>query len=154
MRKTELPSCKQAAVTGDHDAALDRSSDGLCTALQLTNFWQDLGRDWQAGRLYVPRDVQAAHGASESDLSAGRLTSAWAQSLAECVSFTRDRFREGRPVCDGVAGRLRFELRLTWLGGQEILKRVEGRKTSLLDYRPALEARDVPRLFWRAVRWF
>src|SRR3954449_11214901 len=32
---------------------LDRSSDALCTALQLTNFWQDFGRDWLAGRIYV-----------------------------------------------------------------------------------------------------
>ena len=39
------------------DDALDRSSDALCTALQLTNFWQDFGRDWRAGRLYVPREV-------------------------------------------------------------------------------------------------
>jgi hypothetical protein len=29
------------------------------------------------------------------------------------------------PVCDGVAGRLRYELRLTWLGGARILERVE-----------------------------
>ena len=30
------------------------ASDALCTALQLTNFWQDLARDWTTGRLYVP----------------------------------------------------------------------------------------------------
>ena len=45
-------------IAGYRDDALDRSSDALCTALQLTNFWQDFGRDWRAGRLYVPRDVQ------------------------------------------------------------------------------------------------
>ena len=45
-------------IAGYRDEALDRSSDALCTALQLTNFWQDFGRDWRAGRLYVPRDVQ------------------------------------------------------------------------------------------------
>ena len=44
-------------IAGYRDEALDRSSDALCTALQLTNFWQDFGRDWRAGRLYVPRDV-------------------------------------------------------------------------------------------------
>src|SRR5207248_2477764 len=38
-------------IAGYRDAALDRSSDALCTALQLTNFWQDFGRDWRAGRL-------------------------------------------------------------------------------------------------------
>ena len=47
-------------IAGYRDEALDRSSDALCTALQLTNFWQDFGRDWRAGRLYVPRDVQRA----------------------------------------------------------------------------------------------
>ena len=61
-------------IAGYRDDALDRSSDALCTALQLTNFWQDFGRDWRAGRLYVPRDVQDACGASEADLTARPLT--------------------------------------------------------------------------------
>ena len=34
-------------IAGHEDARLDRSSDALCTALQLSNFWQDLGRYWQ-----------------------------------------------------------------------------------------------------------
>ena len=47
-------------IAGYDDPALDRSSDALCTALQLTNFWQDLDLDWQKGRLYVPlADVEA-----------------------------------------------------------------------------------------------
>ena len=55
-------------IAGYRDEALDRSSDALCTALQLTNFWQDFGRDWRAGRLYVPRDEQRASGADEDEL--------------------------------------------------------------------------------------
>src|SRR5436190_3105074 len=47
-------------IGGYRDEALDRSSDALCTALQLTNFWQDFGRDWRAGRLYVPREDRIA----------------------------------------------------------------------------------------------
>src|SRR5580765_8665343 len=57
-------------IAGHRDEALDRAADAMCTALQLTNFWQDFGRDWRAGRLYVPADVQAAAGADESQLSA------------------------------------------------------------------------------------
>ena len=58
-------------IAGYRDEALDRSSDALCTALQLTNFWQDFGRDWRAGRLYVPRDVQrAVRRATKTDLAA------------------------------------------------------------------------------------
>ena len=46
----------RAAGRGYDDARLDAQSDAVCTALQLTNFWQDLERDWAIGRLYVPRD--------------------------------------------------------------------------------------------------
>ena len=100
-------------IAGHRDEVLDRSSDALCTALQLTNFWQDFGRDWRAGRLYVPREVQGACGAFEADLSAGTITSAWAQALDACVDRTQALFQEGRAVCDGVGGRLTLELRFT-----------------------------------------
>jgi squalene synthase HpnC len=140
-------------IAGYRDEALDRSSDGLCTALQLTNFWQDFGRDWRAGRLYVPRDVMDRCGASESDLSRGRMTPPWMHAIESCVAVTRDCFRDGRAVCDGVRGRLRLELRLTWLGGRRILDRVERARTNLLQTRPTLGSADVPALIWQAARW-
>ena len=73
-------------IAGYRDDTLDRSSDALCTALQLTNFWQDLGRDWHAGRLYVPLEVQEACGANEGDLTGGRLGTAWARAIELCVA--------------------------------------------------------------------
>ena len=140
-------------IAGYRNDALDRSSDALCTALQLTNFWQDFGRDWRAGRLYVPREVQEACGASERELADAHLSPAWVRALATCVGFTRNRFAQGREVCDGVTGRLRVELRLTWLGGATILDRVERGSVDLVSRRPALALADVPWLAWRAVRW-
>jgi squalene synthase HpnC len=140
-------------IAGYHDAALDRSSDAFCTALQLANFWQDFGRDWRAGRLYVPEEVQQACGAFEDDLVSGRMTPAWTAAIAQCAAVTRTLFAEGRAVCDGVRGRLRLELRLTWLGGTRILEKVEQRRGALFDHRPSLGAGDAPLLIWRAARW-
>jgi len=140
-------------IGGYRDEALEGSSDGLCTALQLANFWQDFGRDWRAGRLYVPREVYDAAGASLDDLSAGRVTPAWETALSRCVERTRACFERGRLVCDGVRGRLRIELRLTWLGGRRILESVARRNGRLLTDRPTLGARDLPVLLWQAVRW-
>jgi len=145
-------------IAGRRDEALDRSSDALCTALQLTNFWQDFGRDWRAGRLYVPRDEQRASGADEDELREavsrnGPLTPAWAQTLARAVEVTRAKFADGRDVCDGVSGRLRLELRITWLGGVRILERVDRGRAMLLGQRPTLGASDAPAILWQLARW-
>jgi hydroxysqualene synthase len=140
-------------IAGYRDEGLDRSSDALCTALQLTNFWQDFGRDWRAGRLYVPRDEQLRAGAAEDELAAGRVTASWIRAIEGCIAVTRAHFERGRSVCDALTGQLRLELRLTWLGGVRVLDRVERRRTTLLEYRPALGAADVPGLAWQALRW-
>jgi squalene synthase HpnC len=139
-------------VAGYRGGDLDRSSDALCTALQLTNFWQDFGRDWRAGRLYVPRDVLAAAGAREGEL-VDRLSEGWCRAIGECVRVTREQFAAGRRVCDAVAGRLRYELRMTWLGGSRILDRVDGARPDLMTRRPTLEAGDWAAILWGALRW-
>ncbi len=140
-------------LSGYRDPTLDRRSDAVCSALQVTNFLQDLGRDWRAGRLYVPADVQAACGTDLDDLREERITPAWRRAIACCAARTRELFREGRPVCDGVRGRLRLELRLTWLGGMRVLERVTRTGYDPFASRPVLGPRDVLPLVWRAVVW-
>ena len=140
-------------IAGYRHEALDRSSDALCTALQLTNFWQDLGRDWRHGRLYVPQEVWQAAGADEAALDGRRLDTAWVEAIEACAAFTRLKFADGRAVCDGVRGRLRLELRFTWLGGMRVLERVERGRFDLMDRRLTLGAADAPRLLWRAIGW-
>jgi len=140
-------------IAGYRQDALDRSSDALCTALQLTNFWQDLGRDWRAGRVYVPAEVLTTCGAAEGDLSSGRLTPAWLRAVDACAVVTRSLFEEGRAVCEGVRGRLKWELRLTWLGGRRLLDLVERRGADLPERRPTLGVRDLAPLLWGALFW-
>src|SRR5690606_20173625 len=73
-------------VAGVHSDQADRASDAVCTALQLANFWQDFGRDWQNGRLYVPREERERHGATEIDLDTGAMTVAWISTMHACVT--------------------------------------------------------------------
>jgi len=140
-------------VAGYESAGLDAASDALCSALQLTNFWQDLARDWQNGRLYVPREDLQRFGAREEDLDRRLITPAWRGVLGEMASRTRTLFGAGRPVCDGVTGRLRYELRVTWLGGSFILSRLEANGYDVFASRPALKAPDVLGLAWQAATW-
>jgi squalene synthase HpnC len=132
---------------------LDAASDAVCTALQLTDFWQDLERDWHKGRVYVPGEIAVAHGAREADLAARRMTAGWRDALEECTRRTRALFTAGRPVCDGVPGRLRWELRATWLGGWRILDKLEAVQYDVFAHRPALRAADGAVILWRTLTW-
>ena len=140
-------------VAGREDPRLDAASDAVCTALQLANFWQDLDIDWRRGRLYVPASVWRPAGARGEDLDARRMTPAWRAALTEVTTRTRALFAAGRPVCDGVRGRLRYELRATWLGGTRILDKLEAADFDVFARRPALTKADVPALLWRTVFW-
>ena len=49
-------------------------ADSLSIAMQLSNFWRDIGPDWRIGRVYLPGEDLARFGVSEKDLAAGRIT--------------------------------------------------------------------------------
>jgi hydroxysqualene synthase len=140
-------------IAGYDDPVLDRESDAVCTALQLTNFWQDFAADWRKGRLYLPLDEAAACGAREADLDARRMSPEWRCALGRAGRRTRELFADGRSIADRVRGRLRWELRLTWLGGTRILDRLERSGFDVFAGRPALTAADAPALAWRALAW-
>lgn len=130
-----------------------RQSDAVCTALQLTNFWQDFGRDWAAGRLYVPREVLDRHGAREEDVGVGRPSAPWQAVFADVTARTATLFDAGCDVPDAVRGRLRYELRATWLGGTTILRRTAELRRTSFDVRPTLTSRDAVRIARDAVLW-
>lgn len=140
-------------VAGYDATALDTASDAVCTALQLANFWQDLDVDWRRGRLYVPASIWQPAGAREADLDARILTPPWRAALADAAARTRALFAAGRSVCDAVGGRLRYELRATWLGGTAILDKLEAADYDVFTRRPRLTKADVPSLLWRTLFW-
>jgi phytoene synthase len=131
----------------------DAASDAVCTALQLTNFWQDLEIDAMKGRLYVPESIWRPASAHFEDLAARRMTPEWKWTLSEVAARTRALFAEGREVCDAVRGRLRLELRATWLGGVRVLDKLEAAGFDVFTHRPTLTKADVPSLLWRALAW-
>ena len=140
-------------IGGFSDRQFDEWSDALCTALQLTNFWQDLESDFGRGRIYLPLEEMARHGAEEQSLVEGRLTSGWELALAAAAGRTRTLYDAGRPLCDHVRGRLRYELRATWLGGTRILDRLESLRFGAIGQRPSLGAADVPWLIGAMTTW-
>lgn len=140
-------------IAGYRDAALEQKSDRVCTALQLANHWQDYDIDWRRGRLYVPLEFVRNAGADPHDLDRRQITPAWRDVWTRVVTLTRDLFDDGRGVADGVRGRLKWELRATWLGGRRILDRFETSGFDVYNHRPKLGATDAMAIGARAIAW-
>ena len=136
---------------GVDDAGALRESDAICAALQLTNFWQDLGVDGRRGRLYVPLTDLRRHGVDASELLAGHDSAGIHRLLAELVAWTRDLMGTGAPLVHRVAGRAGWELRFVVQGGVRILERIERNGFDTLQRRPTLHWHDAPELAWRAL---
>jgi squalene synthase HpnC len=140
-------------IAGYRSVQLDMHSDAVCTALQLTNFWQDIEGDLKKGRLYVPLSVVRETGADIEDLRRARFTPAWTAALERAAAETRRHFAEGRGVADLVSGRLRWELRATWLGGTRILDRLASRRFDVFKSRPTLGWADAGVIAVRTLLW-
>ena len=140
-------------VFGYRDAELERLSDRVCTALQLANHWQDLAVDLAKDRIYVPREQLEVHRLSVEDLKAGCIDERFRGLMRDLVTHARTLFVEGAPLCDRVGRDLRFELRLTWLGGMRILTRIERVGYDVFRRRPQHGLLDKVGLAWRAWRW-
>ena len=128
------------------------ASDAICTALQLTNFWQDIGVDYGRGRVYLPQDEMARLGVTDPDLEHGRTGAPFRALLSELIQRTRSLFDAGRGLPESVKGRLRYELRLTWLGGWHILDRIEAVDYDVFTRRPTVSRSAGCRLLIRALR--
>jgi squalene synthase HpnC len=117
-------------------------SDAICTALQLTNFWQDVGIDWRKDRVYLPARARERHGVSEDDIRAKRMHEGFRALMFEMTDRTRGLFDEGRPLMDSVCARLALELRCVWLGGTRILDKIEKAGCDIFRRRPRLSRLD------------
>jgi hydroxysqualene synthase len=140
-------------VFGYRDAALAAWSDSICTGLQLANHWQDVAIDLRKDRIYIPRDLMAQHGVKEWDLNAERVDDKFRALMTDLVGRARALFIAGRPLCDQVGRDLRFEMRLTWLGGSGILDRIEAVGYDVFHRRPRWGLFGKLGLAWRAWRW-
>jgi phytoene synthase len=137
---------------GHRDDELLDLSDAICTALQLANFWQDVAIDLARDRVYLPLDDMARFGYSLDDLRAHRTDERWRQLMRFEITRTWERFEKGRALPEKVVPELRRQLRLTWLGGTTILRRIEAVEYDVFRHRPSLRKWDFVRLYFRASR--
>jgi squalene synthase HpnC len=137
----------------EHKAAL---SDAICTALQLANFWQDVSRDLDIGRVYLPAEDVAKFGYSETDLQARRFTPAFRELMRFQVARTRGLFEQGLPLVELVSSDVQSDIELFIRGGLAILDKIAALDYNVWHERPKLSKWDkaalVGGVFWRRLR--
>jgi len=134
-------------ICGHREENLGRLSDAICTGLQLTNFWQDIGLDIRRGRVYLPSKEMASTGYTLEDLRNEVPDDRFRRLLQPLVERTRELFHAGRPLGRLVRGGPGFEIRLVCRGGQTILDRIEQADYDVFHRRPKIRTRDKVRLF-------
>ncbi len=138
-------------VCGYHDEERMRLSDSTCTALQLANFWQDVSRDLEKGRIYIPLDLAAKHGLDEAEITARAFDQRYVRLMKELIGRTRTLFAEGLPLAQKVTAGLRVDLEMFSRGGMAVLKAIEAMGYDTLHKRPAISRGKQVRLLGRAL---
>src|SRR4029079_12271949 len=103
------------------DAERVALSDRICTGLQLANFWQDVSRDLDIGRVYLPTEDRRRFGYSDDDLAARRFTPAFAELMRFEIDRTRGFFDRGEALLPPLPGTARVDVDLFIRGGRAIL---------------------------------
>lgn len=121
-----------------YDAANARLADLTCTGLQLANFWQDVARDLDIGRVYLPREDRARFGYRDDDLHARRFTGRFAELLEFEVRRARELLVGGRALVGRMPRDLSAPVDLFSRGGLAILDRIAAQGYDVLSSRPKL----------------
>ncbi len=126
-------------------------ADKICTALQVTNFLQDVKVDFEKGRIYLPQDELEEYGIDKTIFEGSKINLNFKRLIKSNVNRTQLMFDEGRKLLKFLSGRLKYEIKWTILGGEAVLKKIR-----LNDYdvfiRPHLTKPDFIRLLVRSLK--
>lgn len=123
---------------GSFDLENAQLSDAICTGLQLANFWQDVKRDYERGRIYVPQVEWRRAGWDEARYAAGRFDGAFAEMLEPLVERAEAFFDTGSPLIGRVHRDLRLPVRLFVSGGRAVLAAIRRRGYDVWSERPTV----------------
>jgi phytoene synthase len=75
-------------------------ADNLAIAMQLSNFWRDIGQDWGIGRVYIPQEDLDRFEVSENDLAEGRINKNFIDLLEFEICRAEGYYTEARAGVD------------------------------------------------------
>lgn len=130
--------------------ALDYS-DAVCTALQLTNFYQDVSIDYEKDRIYLPNDEMEKFGVTENIFRLKENNINFQRLLKYQVERTLNLFENGENIFNKLPSRLRYQIKMTILGGKKILYKISRINFDVLHKRPTLTKFDISQIIFNTL---
>lgn len=121
-------------------------SDSVCTGLQLINFWQDVARDADIGRTYLPADRRAEFGYTDDMLAARATNPQFVALVRSLVDDAKRALSQGEELAATLRGRLRVVIEMFYRGGLTVARRIEAGGYDSWHHRPEVRKRDVAKI--------
>jgi squalene synthase HpnC len=115
-----------------------RLSDSICTGLQLANFCQDVARDWDRGRIYLPQMACRRFGYDETMFARRECNDAFRQLLSAQVEQAEGWLRSGLPLAAQMPPGLRLAVALFVHGGLATLEAIRRQNYDVWTSRPTV----------------
>ncbi len=113
-------------------------SDSICTGLQLINFCQDVARDFERGRVYLPQVECRRYGYTEAMFAARECNDAFRRLLAAQVDQAEGFLRSGLRLADRVPPALKLDIALFVHGGLAVAKAIRRQDFDVWSRRPTV----------------
>jgi squalene synthase HpnC len=135
-----------------YDDDLVALSDSICTGLQLANFCQDVARDYERGRIYLPQETWNAAGYTAEMFERRQFNAPFRQALALEVARAESQLVAGWPLIPRLPRELQWDVALFVLGGLSILSAVRRADYNVWASRPTVgkwrKLALLPRAWW------
>jgi squalene synthase HpnC len=139
-------------MCGYRDEQRQLLSDHICTALQLTNFWQDVRRDIvERDRIYLPRESMDQFGVTEEQIRQGCCDDNYRRLIRFEVDRCQAMFDEGRSLLALLRPQVRRHIALYGQGGEAILQAIRRQNYDTLSKRPRLSSWQKTKLIGTAL---
>ena len=105
-----------------HSPERAQLSDSVCTGLQLANFWQDVARDYDMGRVYLPATEQSRFGYTAEMFARREVNDAFRRLMTAEVDLAEGYLRAGLPLVRWMPLDMQLDVALFIHGGLAILR--------------------------------
>ncbi len=127
------------------------SSDKICTALQLTNFFQDTVIDLEKGRNYYPQNELKKFEVTQKMFELKENNPNIKALVKHNVERAQSLFDDGKNLLKYLNGRFKMEIKWTIAGGEEILNKIRKNDYDVFTIRPKLNKVDFISLFIKSI---